>query len=385
VDKLKRIGLFFLALAGVTIFPSQSCSTPAFNSRFMMDLFEKLPEEIRVQIKEQRNTSPGTFLIDADMICDNSIIIFRLNQYSELVHLGIHVTSELPEKKQYSTVINYIERLLLTCCLLNNHEAIFLHLQLEKVEIIINGEPLADLLQHDSFCSAITYAKNAPVSIERSPEGFHAIFSPDHFNHVSIKFPADIFTISGMDKYELENMLVRDMISLPKGQTVHVNNSSAPLYRYSNRVSMRQGLVYSGIAGISSNQFFYRNRVSSPVFDKANFYESASNLFLNIIPSGINLQINHKLYGGRTEKYIVNINDFLSSFGDAYTIYFGWQSRDMENLIASVFIFNNVFNYSHLLTVGFKSEDIFNEGGIIEATFYSYTPHGNLGTNLSTQ
>ncbi len=382
MGKLQFIGMLLLTLAAIIIFPSHSSSTPAFNSRLMMDLYMKLPEEIRVKVKEQHNTSPGTFLIDGKRICENSKIIFSLNEYNELVHIGLHVKNELPEKKHYLTVINYIERLLLTCCLLNNHEAILFHLQLEKVEITINGEPLADFLANNSFCDAIELAKNALVSIERSLNGFHAIYSPDLFNHVIITFPADIFTITGMDKYEIENMFVRDMGSLPEGQTVHVDNSSAPLYRFSNRVSMEEGFAYFGIAGISSNQFFYRNRASSPVFDRGNFYESASNLFLNLIPSRISLQINHKLYGNRTENYTVNVNDFLSYFGDDYTIFFGWQNRNIENLIASVFIYNNVFNYSHMLTMSFKREDIFNEEGIIEATFYSFTPHGNLRTNL---
>jgi hypothetical protein len=380
--RIKLLRNVLLVLLAFSLNHVECYPIPAFNSQVIMRLFEKLPDSLRIQLSAAQLKAPATLIVNGDMICENTKVNAKYNDHGEMLHLGLHLMSTNYENKSILIVKEYLERLFLTCCLLNNHDAILFHLQYEKVEITINGEPLADLLQHDSFCSAIELVKNAPVSIERSSNGFHAIFSPDLFNHVSIKFPADIFTISGMDKFELENLLVRDMISLPKGQTFGANNTSVLLDRYSHRLSISQGLIYFGIASISSNQFFYRNKTSVPVFDRAYLYESVSNLFLNIIPSRINLQINHRLYGNRIENYTVNINDFLSYFDEAYTIYFGWQSRDTENLIASVFIYNNVFNYSHLLTVKFVSEDVFNEEGVIEATLYSFTPHGNIKPNL---
>lgn len=382
MSKIKHFEKILLITIALAALPLQCFPTPVFNSQAIMRLFEKLPETVRNKLSVHEHRISETVIIDASMICDNTNIIARYNDHSELIHLGLHIINESSENNYSLRIKNYIERLLLTCCLIDNTDAILFHLQNENAQIIINEKPLADFIIHNAFCSVISFDTNTPVSIEKSPDGFIVTFSPDHFNHISIKTSGDIFTITGMDKYELENALVRDMLNLPKGQTVHVNNSSTSLYRHNNRVSMRHGLVYYGIAGISSNQFFYRNRTSVPVFDRTYLYESVSNLFLNIIESTINLQITHRLYGNRQANYLVNINDFLSNFGESYTIYFGWQNRESDNLTASVFIYNNIFNYSHMLIVGFNSEDIFKDHATIQATFYTYTPHGNIRTNL---
>jgi hypothetical protein len=373
--KKVSISLVIFLICALFAWSMKLYQQPTFNSQAIKEIYEILPESIRIQLYDYESNTAELFYIDTSMICDNSKVIARFNQYNELEHLGLHVFNITHEDRHLAHVFDYIERLRLIACLSIDNPNLRNKLYQERVEMKINGITIDN--PKDLMHSITSVNANTPFSLYNDINDFIATWSIDYFNHIEFKFPNNYINISGKDKYELENDFVRDLINLPMGRPYPTKNSSTCFDIYSDDLLICRGNDYKGISDITSDSYFYRTD-TSVVFDRNNFLESASNLFLNILTTQIRMQLTHKLYGDREKGHLVNINDFFSYFENGHKLFFGWQNKENDIYLASIFIYNNLFDYSHLLTVSFSKDDIFNENRILQATFYAFTPHGNL-------
>ncbi len=351
-----------------------------FKTNGIKTIYEMLPLNIRTALSEIETEHSSFYLIDAGKVIESKNIIFRFNQYNELSHIGLHLFENEVMNTNTQLVFDYLERVLLTYCLAYSNTAAIQKMRSDNVTMIINNETLEGVPSRP-IRSFFTFGTDTPFNLNREDDFFKARWSINLMNHAEFKFPNDFIAISGMDKSELEYELAREFQNIKKGQHVVVDLPKSDLQHYNQDIFVLKGKIYKDVVEINSNYYLFSNETTSPVFDENNFYESASNMFLNLIPTNIKLQICHKLYGDELGSYLVNINDFFSHFEYDYTLYFGWQNKDGYDLSASIFIYNSFFDYSHLLMVKFNKEDIFNEQRILQADLFSFTPHNNLKKN----
>ena len=117
----------------------------------------------------------------------------------------------------------------------------------------------------------------------------------------------------------------------------------------------------------------------NPVFNQKYFKESTANIFQNLIRTNQKIIITHKLYGNREEQFTLNLNGFLNFFSADYHTYFGWQRGDSsEDLVASMFVKNQIFNFMHLLIIKTNSNLILNKNSTIEGTLYTFIPQNHI-------
>ena len=143
-------------------------------------------------------------------------------------------------------------------------------------------------------------------------------------------------------------------------------------------IYLYQGEIYSTTPELSSSKYFYVKDSIYPVYSNKYYKESTRNLFLNLVPTSVKLNITQKLYGGIDEKLWLNLNTFFSNFSSDYNIFFGWQNDDKDNMKASVFISSKVYNYNHLLVVTTNVKTIFKNNGEVDGLFFAYIPRESV-------
>lgn len=367
--------LITIAILTTTTFAADN--EPGFASGGIKDVYDMLPADIRKQYIELETEPSGAYFIDAGVTVEKMNVVFRINQHNELSHIGLNLFGAATMNTNNQVVHDYLERVLLICVLAENNADALNRMMVEDVTMLVNNKPVDQTIKIP-LSSYFSFDPETPFNLKSERGRFHARWSTNPMNHFELIFPNNFMSISGMDKYELEHHLIREFQNLPKGRTLIIELPKSDLKPYDEPVFVFKGSIYKEVEEINSDFFLFYNEKAEPVFQEKYPHESASNLFLNLVPSDIRLQINHKLYGDEHQSYLVNINDFLSYFSFDHSLFFGWQNQEKNDLTASIFIYNDFFEYSHLLIVNFQEEDIFNDQRILHATFYTYTPQNNL-------
>lgn len=375
--KYLKIKFLVALLVFLTTVVNSSASEPAFTFAGLRAVYELLPTKMQTQFNEKDIVPSGVYFLDAGSLIKDKQIVFRINQYKEVSHIGLQLFSGLTTNTNEQVVFDYLERKLLFILLSNSSSDILNLMDQENLAFYVNNRVVNDDLKR-SIQTHFSSISNASFTLYNTQDSFSAKWSIGPLNYIEFRFPNNFITISGMDKYELEQHLMSELQNLPEGRAMVIDLPKSDLTPYKDEMFVLRGGTYKNVDDISADYFLLFSNQVKPVYDDRFILESASNLFLNIVPSNIRLNINHKQYGDKHQSCLVNINDFLSFFRDDYSLYFGWQNKDLNNLKASVFIYNSYFDYSHTLIISFQHADIFVDQRVLQTEFYSYTPHNNL-------
>ncbi len=354
-----------------------SASEHAFSFSGLRAIYDLLPTKMQTALSETDLEPSGVYYFDAGSLIEGKRVVFRINHYNEVSHIGLQLFTDMVKNSNEQVVFDYLERKLLIYSLAKSSSDILNLMDQEKLVMYVNNNAVNDDLKR-SINTHFSFNSDIPFALYKTKDSFSAKWSVNPLTHIEFRFPNNFMTISGMDKYEIEQHLMRELQNLPEGQAMVIDLPKSDMTPYKDEIFVLRGGTYKNVDEISADYFLFFSDQVKPVYDERFVLESASNLLLNIIPTNIRLNINHQLYGDEQHNYLVNINDFLSYFRDDYSLYFGWQNKELSNLKASVFIYNNYFDYSHMLIISFQDADIFVDQRILQTEFYSYTPHNNL-------
>lgn len=354
-----------------------SASEHAFSFSGLRAIYDLLPTKMQTALSETDLEPSGVYYFDAGSLIEGKRVVFRINHYNEVSHIGLQLFTDMVKNTNEQVVFDYLERKLLIFSLAKSSSDILNLMDQEKLVMYVNNNAVNDDLKR-SINTHFSFNSDIPFALYKTKDSFSAKWSVNPLTHIEFRFPNNFMTISGMDKYEIEQHLMRELQNLPEGQAMVIDLPKSDMTPYKDEIFVLRGGTYKNVDEISADYFLFFSDQVKPVYDERFVLESASNLLLNIIPTNIRLNINHQLYGDEQHNYLVNINDFLSYFRDDYSLYFGWQNKELSNLKASVFIYNNYFDYSHMLIISFQDADIFVDQRILQTEFYSYTPHNNL-------
>ena len=349
-----------------------------FNSSRIKQVYEMIPEAYRkeIELKGLSNVA-GSHLLNVTLFGEKRMLICRYNQYNELDHLGLYLIDEGRNVMNIREVFDYVERAFLVSVLTQEKYLLNQAVNENNIEVLFNGSslPKQNIM---SFNPKISIDQNTPLNIKQDSKFFAFHWLLDKPNTLSIRIPNNYSLITEKTKDELEKDLLREM-KFSKGVEISKARPSRNQLKLKTQdIYLYQGEIYSTTPELSSSKYFYVNDSIYPVFSNRYYKESIRNLFLNLIPTSLKLNLTQKLYGGIDEKFRLNLNTFFGNFSSDYNLYFGWQNDDKDNMKASVFISSKVYNYNHLLVVTTNAETIFKNHGEVDGLFFAYIPRESV-------
>jgi len=345
----------------------------SFNSQRIKQVYNMLPDGVKRQIEVIDKSKPGTFFLDCGTIEKNRELTFRINQFKEVDHLGFHLFGDRKSFSQINEVLDYVERSFLVSAI--NKESILLADELKKnrIEVLYNG---SDIRQKNGYSvqSRNQVDRTTPLKIHYDSKSFKVKWLFESTNTLEIVIPNNYSLITEKDKNELESELIRQMKSIKSERINREYPTKDQLKSTSHGLYILTGEIYSTTPELTSSKYFVAADSIYPVFQQKYYKESVQNLFLNQIQTLQKLNVTQKLYGGVDDSYTIDINSFLGNFSSNYRIYFGWQSDTKDNLKASIFICNSIYNYNHILVVSTNSKEIFKKNNVIEGMLFPFVP-----------
>ncbi len=348
-----------------------------FNSAKLKNVFSLLPEDYKIQIQNRLSSTSDLHILDGGLIGEKCKLVYRFNEYQELDHLGLYLIEKNNYNRQFQEVFDYLERSFLVSALLNEKYPLLQENKNNKIEVLYNGSLLNK--QKSLFViPTILIDKDTPIRINYDSKLFFVKWNLDSVNNLEVKIPNNYSLITEKTKDELERDILRKFKQTQKEIIFNQKPSFNQLELFKENIYFLKGEMYFFVTDLSSNKYYFVKDSIRPVFISKYYKESVSNLFLNVIPTNLELKLTQKLYGGIEEELRININSFFENFTPQFKIYFGWLSEDKEDLEASVLICNKVYNYNHLLKISTNYKSVFRKSGEIEAMFFAYIPRENL-------
>ncbi|MDP3914239.1 MAG: hypothetical protein Q8R96_10940 [Bacteroidota bacterium] len=368
---LKLLALLVILILGIN---SVIGAELKFNSLRIRQVYEMIPEAYQKEIKlKGLSNVVGSHFLNVTLFGEKRMLICRYNKYNELDHIGLYLIDEGQNVTNIREVFDYVERAFLVSVLKQEKYILNQAVNENGIEVLFNGSSLTKQ-NIMSFNPKISIDQNTPLNIKHDSKYFSLSWLLEKPNALSIRIPNNYSLITEKTKDELERDLFREMkfskgveISKERPSRIQLKLKTQDIYLY-------QGEIYSTTPELSSSKYFYVNDSIYPVFSNRYYKESTRNLFLNLLPTSVKLNITQKLYGGIDEKFRLNLNTFFGNFSSDYNIYFGWQNDDKDNMKASVFISSKIYNYNHLLVVTTSAKTIFKNNGEVEGLFFAYIP-----------
>ncbi|MCX6226579.1 MAG: hypothetical protein NTV01_17825 [Bacteroidia bacterium] len=317
-------------------------------------------------------------IIDAKDIIPRQSISVRFDAKKQIVHIGLHlVFNDLNDP--YEEVYNYAERTLLYYALLSDKDKITKKMDEEQVLLKYN-EQILPANRIKTVLSSIQIDQDTKLRLDSNKDSFLASWQLNNTALLQIGFPNDYSVISGKQKDEIE-LEIMDALQAHVIQSVETDKiSRIVLEPAHDELFVKRGKTLLDHPHINSDRYYVRNSDGSfkPVFSQKYFRESTANIFQNLISTDQKIVITHKLYGNQEEHFTLDLNCFLNFFSENYTTYFGWQRDLSDDLVASIFVKNKVFNFIHLLIIKTNSNLIINNNSTLEGTLYTFIPQNQI-------
>jgi hypothetical protein len=348
-----------------------------YNSARLKQVFDMLPDTYKSEIREKSTSSPGSYFLETNLNGNSAKLVYRINKYNELDHLGVYLINDSLSNTPIREVFEYLEREFLVSALLGERYPLTREVYNKKIEVLYNGSSLEN--QNNNFrVPKISITENTPFRVRYDSDFFLIEWDVKSYGKLGVKIPNNYSLITEKTKDELENDILRKFEYPEEGRIVTKRPLRNQLQYYESNIYLYKGDVYSSIPELSSNKYFVVSDSIYPVFNGKYYRESISNLFMNLIPTHVIMNITQKLYGGNDKEFRINLNSFFQNFSGDYMVYFGWQNADKDNLKASVFICNTVYNYDHLLEISTNSRAVFRKNAEVKGMFYAFIPKENL-------
>ena len=280
-----------------------------------------------------------------------------------VVHIGLDLFGEAV-KKENVLVYNFVERYLLES-LLDSHSLRWDNMPAYG-RIVTQGD-LFSILQQGLERSSVQ------VSTDGEGKGRVEITADTGLPAFSVRFPTEIQLLTGEKKDELEKGFIRKVTGERK-----LKKKEIP--RNLKRIDRDLYVAENGFFEITEaqNSAFFRKKGLSfqPVCETSQPVESVMTLL-----TGYNRKKDYAVrmtfhqYGYQSVEKTVPLDYLIDScLEDGCVPYVGIESRNEETVVATLFMVNRPFGYSHTFQFTVNPEIFDKPAGILYAKAYLYTP-----------
>ena len=333
---------------------------------------------------------PEKYLIDRDSImfcpdiCESKSFVIQYNEKNQVSHLGISMFSKEIKEIMNEPVCNFVERFLLELLLAANNKEIISLLDHHGILLQQNGRRFGQ--GNVNSIQAILNEIEDPVTftLSKDEKSYVAAWEYGQQNLFAIQFPLNRELITGSNKLEADNVLFDQL------KDTNCNNVSpaANFMVNESELTSRDGTVYiskgdSFLLGmINENKYFRKTAKGFElIFDAKYPNESLSNLFFgNIGKSNLKIHVTHSMYGNYNPEFEMRLNDFICFFKNDFKIYASAYQKEPGMINSTVIFENKQYNFINLLIISTKTENIFNENGVLTASFRSNIPQHNINS-----
>ncbi len=360
-------GIFFISCANIY-------AQVQFGFKNIALIYNKLPKECVAKI-EKRTQEKDT--LNCVTINDKKIgLSVHRNKYNEIDHIGINLFTDSLKNEFGFHLCNFIERTLLLYLLQDNISEINRYNKEEKIGIFINDFPPGKGKFND-VKQIIPFLGLSNFNINRDSLHYTVKFS-ENKNVFLMLFPANHSLIRGKDKKELDQELADILCNVQPAKLKYTPPAKSELIIFKDNILLKKGKEFS--KHVSSDRFYVmKNKKIQAFADKKYISASFSNMFLVFNPKWQNKAINirHKIYGNEFKNYALTLGEFLTYAKD-FELYFGQEASTVEQLKATLFLYDKELNYLNILEITTSPQDLFDTNKSLNALLFSNIPMDNI-------
>lgn len=296
----------------------------------------------------------------------------KADEYGEVAHIGYKLFNDsiVILQKDNTPVYDFVERYLLELDLMLDGRKPLERLKWDKVTLVKGS---VDMLRKIDTCSF--------VSIEEIPRRMFRLTWLVDEKEVALTFPSDCQLIRGADIVELENLAEMDIQRImPLTREEIIEDWSSFQIQPSQDLYVIEGGHF--ISEMVRGDVFLKknNGVLELLCDKNNPTNSVSNimvtgLFERLIPMTMLL----KKYRRVTDTLNVSLQQFITFCKkEGCRMYYGVEKMNEEEIIGSIFAFNEKLGYNHVLYIEFPLAILDRAEKTCRSTAYMYIPLHNV-------
>ena len=340
-------------------------------------------EDIASQLPPVYLTGNDTIMSCPD-ICKNKSIVILHNKKRQISHLGLSLFSKETKEIINPSICDFIERLMLELALEKDNNSIISMLDRNKIIIKKNGVDFGD--NNVTSINAILDEIKEPVifSLNKNDlDSYTAAWEYGNDNVLLIHFPSNRELILGINKKESDNILhgqlIENYCTDANEKNIFIKKENIPASSYNPSIYVFKGDTF--MLGEISEDTYYKKSANGYelIFDKGYPKESLSNLFYwQYGNNNLKIHVKHSMYGNFSPEYEMKFADFICFFKNDFKIFTASRLQESGELNTTVIFQNKQYNYIHLLIINTSEECIFEENGVMSASFYSNIPQHNI-------
>jgi len=308
-------------------------------------------------------------------VWDGYSLVMHVTQNRVIDHIGLHLFNrEQVRDKDMTVVFDFVERYLLELILLKDKSKIAGKLKEDKVN-----------LEYGDFPALKKITESLLLEVTQSDSRKYRISWTDKTNGQTVyalSFPMYYELMLGMNKIEIENNLEADI----KAQIYNIkvtepvrkeNLYPVPQTKY----YIKQGEKYI-LETLNSNLYYIKKQdgTFTLLFDEKFPVESLSNLMISDdMDNNYLLNVTQNKYGQNVSEFTVPLKQWIRyCLNLGCVAYFGLESQDEHQIIASVVMENRKLAYNHVLYIIFDKSRLNKPDGTIKAKLHAYIPTHNV-------
>ncbi len=325
---------------------------------------------------------PVDSIFSCQQIIKGKSFVVKYNSHKEIEHIGVSLFSQETKDIINLPICNFIERFMLEVILQKDPKNIIRKLDVYGVNFEKNGTGY----RKGNFTSMFDVLNDIqhPTKFYLTKDSkYKATWEYGKNNVLCMYFPVSRELIFGSDKKESDKQ-ISDLFTNQKCQKIASKNiesisKSDLIAMNGSDLYKRKGNVFL-VNDFNSDSYYQRSDTTFQLlFDQFYPEESLANLFVTRkIETSLNLYITHRMYGGFTPEFIVPLNDFLCIFDQEFSTFCMIHQTSPEIVNLSVILYNNNFNYIHLLRIKTSKQNIFSSKGALVADLYTNIPQHNI-------
>ena len=202
----------------------------------------------------------------------------------------------------------------------------------------------------------------------------------DEDNHLLVSAPISYDLILGGTRSEIEKAFISRLKQSKSRKIVDQDITPGDLKPYGESEYVLPGETYIN-QQITRNKYLYSDKKPELIWDASHPVESLSNMFIygvGKVDTPLSLTIVKHDYGDQ-EQVETNVESILAQAEkDGCQVFWGLESFENGIIKGSLFLYNPVQGYDHVLKIECVPEEIIEGNGKIIAKAYLYVPSNNV-------
>lgn len=328
---------------------------------------------------ENTDSTDIHYLTDSTYSYKEKRLNIKVDEYGEITHIGYKLFNDslIILQKGNIPIFNFVERYLLELDLMLDGRKPLERLKWDRVSLVKGTVGMLHRID-----------TNTPVNIEEIPRRMFRLTWLIGEEELTITFPSDCQLIKGSNIIELENLAEKDIqriIPLAADEIIHDWAAFQPQLSQGIYVIEDGYFISEMVRG--DILLTKKNGVFELLCDKGNPVNSVSNImvtgmFERIIPTTMQF----KKYGHVTDTLEVSLQQFISFCKkEGCKMYYGVEKMNKDEIIGSIFAFNEKLGYNHILYVKFPFGILTGEEKTCRSTAHMYIPLHNMKEEFFNQ